>query len=177
MDATLDQLADRAGACVEGRTVAVAESFTAGLLSQSLATAEGASEWFCGGVVAYQVRTKRSVLDVTADDVVTEAAAVQMAEGVARLMGAEVGVATTGVAGPDDQDGVPAGTAVIGWTVGGRSGAHALHLDGDPEQVVHAGARAALECLCELLEGSGDQPSGSGSGATTGELLHRLPLQ
>jgi len=152
MDPTLGRLADRAGGCVGDRTVAVAESFTAGLLAQSLATAEGASEWFCGGVVAYQVATKQSVLGVTTDDVVTEAAARQMAEGVAGLMGADVGVATTGVAGPDDEDGVPAGTAVIGWCVGGRSGARVVQLPGDPEEVVHRGARVALEHLCELLE-------------------------
>lgn len=153
MDETLSKLADRVAECRDGRTVACAESFTAGLVAQALATSEGASEWFCGGVVAYQVAVKQSVLGVQRHQVVSDPAAREMAEGVARLLGADAGISTTGVAGPDDQDGIPAGTVVVGWFVGGRTGSETMQFSGDPEDVVHQGARAALEHLCRQLGG------------------------
>jgi nicotinamide-nucleotide amidase len=154
MDETCQRLATRAGERIGDRTVASAESFTAGVVAQALASAESSSDWFAGAVVAYQVAVKRTVLGVAAQDVVTEQAAIEMAEGVARLLDADVGISTTGVAGPDDQDGTPAGTVVIGWTYEGESAAEVLHLDGDPEEVVVKGATAALERLNRLLEAS-----------------------
>ena len=152
MDETCERLAARAGDHVGDRTVASAESFTAGVVAQALASAESSSDWFRGAVVAYQTETKRSVLGVETEDVFTEQAAIEMAEGIARLLGADVGISTTGVAGPDDQDGHAAGTVVIGWCHDGRSGAEVLQLPGDPEEVVVRGATAALEHLCAQLE-------------------------
>jgi nicotinamide-nucleotide amidase len=151
MDPSLSELGDRAAAGLGDRTIACAESFTAGLIAQTLASADGASEWFCGGIVAYQVRTKRELLGVTADQVVSDEAAIEMARGIAERLDADVGLATTGVGGPDDQDGIPPGTIVIGWYVDGRSGSRTLHVPGDPEEVVTNGARAAMEQLCEVL--------------------------
>ena len=152
MDPTFSELSSRVADLLDGRTVACAESFSAGVIAQTLAAGEQASEWFCGGVVAYQERVKRSVLGVQAEHVVSDAAATEMAERVAELLGADVGIATTGVAGPDDQDGIAAGTVVIGWAAGGRTGSETFHFDGsDPEAVVKEGARVALERLCAVL--------------------------
>ena len=153
MDETCERLAARAGDHVDDRTVASAESFTAGVVAQALASAESSSEWFKGAVVSYQTAVKRAVLGVQAEDVVTEQAAIEMADGVAQLLDADIGISTTGVAGPDDQDGTPAGTVVIGWSHDGDSGAEVLQLPGDPEEVVVRGATAALERLCAVLEG------------------------
>jgi PncC family amidohydrolase len=134
-----------------GRTVACAESFTAGLLSQALASVEGSGEWFAGGVVTYTTASKRSVLGVRAGSVVSEGCAVQMALGAARLFGTDAAVATTGVAGPSEQDGRAPGTVVIGWCVDGVHGAQLLELPGSPEQVIHRGVRAALTSLSGAL--------------------------
>ncbi len=134
-----------------GRSIACAESFTAGLLSQALASVDGSGEWFAGGVVTYTTASKRSVLGVRAASVVSEGCAVQMALGAARLFGTDAAVATTGVAGPADQDGRPPGTVVIGWCVDGVHGARSLELPGGPEQVIHRGVRAALTSMSGAL--------------------------
>jgi nicotinamide-nucleotide amidase len=151
VDQTLSALADLAAQRRHGRTIACAESFTAGLVAQSLASAGNASDWFRGGVVAYSSEVKWHVLGVTRGPVVEESAAKEMAAGVAKLLGADVGMSTTGVAGPGPQEGRPAGTVIIGWWVDGRSGADTLHFDGDPESVVVKGTRATLARLAAAL--------------------------
>ncbi|MFF4745216.1 CinA family protein [Streptomyces sp. NPDC001268] len=101
-----------------GHSVAVAESLTAGRLGSVLADAPGASGTFRGGVTAYATEVKASVLGVDPrlledEGAVHEEVAAQMAQGVRRLMGASYGLATTGVAGPADQDGRPVGTLFV----------------------------------------------------------------
>ncbi|TDU03866.1 nicotinamide-nucleotide amidase [Streptomyces sp. 846.5] len=98
-----------------GATVAVAESLTGGLLAAEFVAVPGASRAFRGSVTAYATDLKGSVLGVDAGLLAAKGAvdltvAEQMAEGVRRLMAADYGVATTGVAGPDPQDGHPVGT-------------------------------------------------------------------
>lgn len=149
-----DELADMAELVAErlgGRNVAVAESCTAGVISQALASAPEAAAWFRGGVVAYHSETKWRVLGVDEGPVVTERAAEQMAQGVAKLLDADAAVATTGVAGPTEQEGHPPGTVMIGWWCAGRSGASTLELSGGPEEVIRAAAVAALRRLSDLL--------------------------
>jgi nicotinamide-nucleotide amidase len=134
---------------LQGRTMAAAESFTAGLLAQTLASVPSSSDWFDGSLVAYRTEQKRRLLGVAVGSPFTEGCARQMAVGAASLFGADVALATTGVAGPDDQDGVAAGTVMIGWVVDGADGALTVHLGGDPEQVVQLGVRAALSTLLD----------------------------
>src|SRR5262249_25382337 len=69
-----------------------------------------ASTTFQGSIASYATEVKRSVLGVTAESVVSKEAAEQMAEGARRVLGADVGIAATGGAGPDEQDGQPVGT-------------------------------------------------------------------
>jgi nicotinamide-nucleotide amidase len=93
-----------------GWTLAVAESLTGGLIGARVVNVPGASRTFRGSVVSYATDVKHDVLGVRAEQVVSAAAAEQMAEGARRLLGADVGIAATGVAGPDEQDGQPVGT-------------------------------------------------------------------
>ncbi len=162
-DPTLSTLAELMARRLDGRTVACAESFTAGTLCQALASVEGSGDWFRGGVVSYQADVKHEVLGVRPGPVVEESAAREMAAGVARLLGADAAVATTGVAGPDPQDGRPPGVVVVGWFVDGRAGAETLEVPGDPEDVISRGARAALARLSAALV---DTPERNGCGAS-----------
>jgi nicotinamide-nucleotide amidase len=96
-----------------GLTLAVAESLTGGLVAARLVNVPGASSWFRGGVVAYASDVKRSLLDVPPGPVVSAEAATAMASGARRALGADVGLAVTGVAGPDEQDGQRPGTVFL----------------------------------------------------------------
>ncbi len=93
-----------------GWTLGVAESLTGGLIGARIASVPGASRVFQGSIASYATDVKRSVLGVTADKVVSRESAEQMAEGAQRVLGADVGIAATGVAGPDEQEGQPVGT-------------------------------------------------------------------
>ncbi|MGC4940055.1 CinA family protein [Kribbella sp. DT2] len=130
-----------------GRSIAAAESLTSGNVAAHLGAAPQASEWFAGGVVAYSSQVKHAVLGVEPGPVVTARCARQMAEGVARLTGADLAVATTGAGGPDPQDGQPPGTVFIAvrTPVGVQATEH--HFDGGPRDVVQAATRAALGLL------------------------------
>src|SRR6185437_11721493 len=105
-------------AVTAGTTVAVAESLTAGLVVGTLASVPGASQVLRGGVVAYATDLKATLLGVD-PALLAEGGAVQadvalaMADGVAHRLGADYGLATTGVAGPDPQDGHPPGTVFV----------------------------------------------------------------
>ena len=94
-------------------TLAVAESLTGGLVAARLVNVPGASSWFRGGVVAYASDVKRSLLDVPPGSVVSAEAATAMASGARRALDADVGLAVTGVAGPDEQDGQRPGTVFL----------------------------------------------------------------
>jgi nicotinamide-nucleotide amidase len=112
LDDLLDALANA------GDTVAVAESLTGGLVCSTLISRPGASRVVAGGVVAYQTDVKASVLKVS-EALLAERGAVdadvalQMARNVRTQFGATIGLATTGVAGPDPQDGVAVGTVFV----------------------------------------------------------------
>jgi nicotinamide-nucleotide amidase len=135
------------GDLVGARTVAVAESCTGGLVSQALVALPGSGEWFRGGLVAYQRDVKFALLGVSPGPVVTERAACEMAEGVARLLGADVGIGVTGAAGPGALDGASPGTVVVAVSVLGHSMAREYHFDGSPEQVCQQARDAALRDL------------------------------
>jgi nicotinamide-nucleotide amidase len=135
-------------------TVAVAESLTGGMLSGHLAQAEGASGWYRGGIVAYASDVKYDVLGVPRGPVITRAAAVGMAEGVAKLLGADAAVAVTGVGGPDSQDGQPPGTVWVASFVMGDIDATKLNLTGSPPEVCEKTCEKALQFLTHHLQGS-----------------------
>ena len=119
-----------------GWTLGVAESVTGGLIGARIVNVPGASEVFRGTIAAYATEVKRSVLDVTAESVVTEDAARQMAEGAQRVLDADVGIAVTGVAGPAEQDGVPVGTVFMALSLPGHAtDVVSFRLPGDRERI------------------------------------------
>ena len=132
-------------------TLALAESVTGGMIASRYSAVAGASSVFRGGVVAYQPDVKRSLLGVPDGPVVTAEAACAMATGVARLLGADVGLATTGVAGPDDAEGVAIGTVFIGLCLGGTVEAVEVRLPGDRERVRWYGTISASDLLRRRL--------------------------
>jgi nicotinamide-nucleotide amidase len=146
-DARAAQVADIA--LGSGRTIAVAESLTGGSLTAALARASDASTWLKGGVVAYQPEVKRELLGMGPVPVVSEAAALDLARGAARVLGADLGLAVTGVGGPGPQDGEPAGS--VWMAVADDQGAVARHhqLDGPPEEVTAQVVVLALDLLLE----------------------------
>src|SRR6476661_9548858 len=119
-----------------GWTLGVAESVTGGLIGARIASVAGASETFRGTIGAYATEVKREILGVTADPVVSEEAAAQMAEGARRVLDADVGIAVTGVAGPTEQDGVAVGTVCFGLAFpDGKREAVSTRLPGDRERI------------------------------------------
>ncbi|HUR75343.1 MAG TPA: CinA family protein [Sporichthya sp.] len=142
-DDTPEEIATLARA--QGRSIAVAESLTGGLLTARFAAAPKASEWFRGGVVAYNAEVKRDVLGVPAGLVVNEQTATTMALGVARLFGADLTVSTTGVGGPTEEEGQAPGTVWIAMSWDGRpAGAWLYRFDGDPPEICQQTCEAAL---------------------------------
>jgi competence/damage-inducible protein CinA-like protein len=137
----------------QGLTFGVAESLTGGLIASRLVNVPGASTWFKGGVVAYDSQVKFDVLGLPPGPVVTEAAAAAMAEGVTRVTRADVGLGITGVAGPDDQEGVAPGTLFVGLALPGRpTESRQLRVPGDRERVRQYGAISALDLLRRALD-------------------------
>jgi nicotinamide-nucleotide amidase len=135
-----------------GVTLGVAESLTGGLIASRLVNVPGASAWFRGGVVAYHEQVKFDVLGVPVGPVVSAAAAAAMAQGVCRVTGSDVGLGITGVAGPDDQEGVDPGTIFVGLRLpDGTMSSRELHLPGDRERVRQYGAISALDLLRRAL--------------------------
>ncbi|HEY3535513.1 MAG TPA: nicotinamide-nucleotide amidohydrolase family protein [Pedococcus sp.] len=140
-----------------GLTVATAESLTGGLLCGAHTDVPGASTVVRGAVVAYATHVKQAVLGVSADLLAGPGGAVQgdvaaqMAEGVCRVVGSDVGVATTGVAGPEPQDGQPVGTVFVAVAVGGPAEVSQLWLDGTRSEIRAATVAKALALLLERL--------------------------
>ncbi|GAA3006998.1 CinA family protein [Streptomyces drozdowiczii] len=141
-----------------GETLAVAESLTGGLVAAELTSVPGASQAFRGSVTAYATPLKSEVLGVDAD-LLAERGAVdaevarQMATGARRALGADWGVATTGVAGPEPQDGRPVGTVFV--AVSGPHGTGkvaALRLNGDRADIRRESVRSALDLLSGELD-------------------------
>lgn len=134
-----------------GETVCCAESLTGGRLADLLSGTPGASATFRGGIVSYATEVKRSVLGVTASQVVSADCAAQMATGARELLGADWALATTGVAGPERQDDRPVGTVYI--ALAGPAGVHAqrLALAGDRDEIRRQAARSAIEVLADEL--------------------------
>ena len=162
----LDALRER------GMTLAVAESLTGGALSAELVAIPGASDVLNGAVVAYATPIKSSVLGVdpallAARGPVDPEVALQMAAGARAALAvdgraADVGVATTGVAGPTPQGGQPVGTVHIGVSMAERTTGRAFAFDGDRSAIRAAAVQAALALLLEAVAGAGSDAAAPG---------------
>lgn len=150
-DETMEQAV---GTALEDRglTLAVAESLTGGLVAARLVDVPGASQWFRGGVVSYASEVKWSLLDVPEGPVVTAEAAAAMATGVRSLLGADVGLGVTGVAGPESAEGHPPGTVFMGAVVGdGEPVTAKVLFPGDRVQVREFTCITLLDMLRRML--------------------------
>ncbi|MGY1552597.1 CinA family protein [Microbacterium sp. A588] len=150
------------GALTErGWTLGVAESLTGGALTADLVSVPGASATLLGAVVAYATPVKASLLNVDAELLqehgpVDSTVAEQMALGVCGAVQvdgrpADVGVSTTGIAGPDSPDGQPVGTVHIGVAVGGRVSSFAFRFHGDRAAIRAQSVEAAIQAVRERL--------------------------
>jgi len=139
-----------------GLTIAVAESLTGGLLVAELVAVPGASNVVRGGVVAYATDLKAGLLGVDAELLAASGpihpdVARQMADGVRERLGADIGIATTGVAGPDPQDGHAPGEVWLGFAIGDRVSAVGLALGGDRTAIRRDTVSESLSRLRALL--------------------------
>jgi nicotinamide-nucleotide amidase len=134
-----------------GETLGLAESLTGGLVGSRCAAVVGASNWFRGSVVSYASEVKFSVLGVPEGPVVCAEAAKAMATGAVKVLGSDVGLSVTGVAGPDEQDGQPVGTVFYGIARGGSVDAVEVRLPGDRERVRQFAAISLMDLLRRRL--------------------------
>lgn len=146
-----------------GLTIATAESLTAGMVASSLADVPGASAVLLGGIVAYQVSVKQRLLEVDAE-LLAEAGAVDsrvaasMAEGARALFSADIGVATTGVAGPEAHEGKAVGTVFTALSTESGTSTYAHAFRGGRLSIRNATRDAVLaELLSELSRGTKGQ--------------------
>ena len=141
---------------LSGRRLATAESLTGGGIGQALTSVSGASAVFAGGVISYTNEVKHKVLGVPAEvldtcGAVSAPVAQAMAQGAKGVIGADVAVAVTGLAGPDgDEFGNPVGTVFIGYADEQTAFAREYHFDGDRTQVREQTICAALRLILEV---------------------------
>ena len=129
-------------------TLGVGESVTGGLVSGRLTAVPGASDVFRGAIVSYASEVKYEVLGITNEIVVSEAAAKQMALGVRKALGSDIGLSLTGVAGPSEQQGVKVGTLCVGVAMPDSSTSSAtFHLPIGREQMRQLSVITALNFL------------------------------
>ena len=150
--AVLDLLRSR------GFTLAVAESLTGGLVGARLTAVPGASAVFRGAVVSYASDVKFDLLGLPVGPVVSCGAAKAMALGVRKRLGADVGIATTGVAGPAEQEGHPPGTVFLGLAHGDHAEAVQVRLPGDRQRVREYAVISVLNLLRLRVSGSSRSP-------------------
>lgn len=143
-------------------TVAVAESLTGGLLLAELIRPAGASEVVLGGVVAYKTELKATLLGVDPSLLAEHGpvhpdVATAMARAVRQRLAvggraADLGIATTGVAGPDSLHGEPPGVVYLGLSLGDESHVRRLALSGSRDDIRASSVEAALDWIAETLE-------------------------
>ena len=141
-----------------GMTVATAESCTGGLLGKSITDISGSSAVYPGGVISYCNRIKHEILGVEQELLdtlgpVSEPVARQMAEGVRRVIGADLGIGITGIAGPNSDDtGRPVGLVYVSASDGESTLVRACHFDGDRGAIRAQAAEAAADLALGLIE-------------------------
>ncbi len=137
---------------MENFTIATAESCTGGLLASRLTDFAGASNYFKGGVVAYNNEIKNKILHVKAETLekfgaVSSQTALEMAKNVREIFSATIGLSTTGVAGPSTSEGKAVGTVFIAIVGEDFSEAKEFHFKGTRSEIKFQTADAAFEIL------------------------------
>jgi nicotinamide-nucleotide amidase len=137
-----------------GLSLGLAESVTGGLVAARLTSVAGASDVFRGSIVSYASEVKFDVLGVPEGPVVTPEAAAAMAVGAQRVLGADVGLALTGVAGPAEQDGQPVGTLHVGLATADGVETASLRLPGTRDQMRQFSVISSLDLVRRRLLGT-----------------------
>ena len=139
--------------CAEqGLTLGTAESLTGGLIAQRLTNVPGSSKAFRGGVITYATDVKTALLNAPEGPSVSEEMVEAMATGACTALGADVSVATTGVAGPDGWEGIPPGTVWIATSVDGLVESHLLRYKTDRDRTRNYTTITVLNALRKRLE-------------------------
>ena len=139
-----------------GKRLATAESLTGGGIGQAITSVSGASAVFAGGIISYTNEVKNKVLGVPVETLntlgpVSAPVAKAMAQGARNVIGADVAVAVTGLAGPDaDEFGHPVGTVFIGYADEGTALAREYHFEGDRKEVREQTIEEALKLILEM---------------------------
>ncbi|MGC3981982.1 MAG: nicotinamide-nucleotide amidohydrolase family protein [Steroidobacteraceae bacterium] len=143
-----------------GRQLVTAESCTGGWVGKALTDIAGSSRWYCGGVVSYSNELKQGLLHVGEETLamhgaVSEATVREMASGALELLGGQIALAVSGIAGPEGaQPGKPVGTVWFAWAWRHGQSVHAnarLKLfSGDREEVRRRSVHMALQGVLEL---------------------------
>ncbi|MBU5264924.1 competence/damage-inducible protein A [Bacillus atrophaeus] len=145
-------------ACKEkGMTLSSAESFTGGLFAEWLTDLSGASQLFAGGVVCYSNEMKQHTLGVKPDTLqqfgaVSKECAGELASGIKRLTGSDIGISFTGVAGPEGQEGHAPGHVFIGIFADGKEEVHEFNFAGSRTGVRKRAAKYGCHLILKLLE-------------------------
>lgn len=139
-----------------GWSVATAESLTGGTIATVLTAGPGAAAWFRGSIVAYDAEVKFGLLGVPRGPVVTEECAATMARSTARLLGADLCVAVTGVGGPAPDEGQEPGTVWIAVSTPDGVWTEKLVIEGDPAQVLTRTTAHALALLRQVAGQDGE---------------------
>jgi nicotinamide-nucleotide amidase len=134
-----------------GLSLGLAESVTGGLVGARLTGVPGASDVFRGSIVSYASEVKFSLLGVPEGPVVNPETAAAMAVGAQRVLGADVALGLTGVAGPAEQDGQPVGTLHIGLAIGAHVETVTLRMPGQRDQMRQMSVITALDLLRRRL--------------------------
>ncbi|MEM3018560.1 MAG: CinA family protein [Candidatus Bathyarchaeia archaeon] len=142
-----------------GLSLACAESITGGLISDRITDVPGSSSYFKGSIVCYSVQAKMDLLSIPEHlirekGVISAEVAERMAEGVRETMGSDIGLSTTGLAGPEGSEGKPVGTVFVGLSAPGHTLVRTLSLQGDRRTIKEAASEAALDLLISFLEES-----------------------
>lgn len=134
-----------------GLTLSVAESLTGGYVSGRLCAVPGASAVFKGSMVSYDASVKHKLLGVPEGPTVSEEVAVAMAQGIRDVMGSDVGLSTTGVAGPAEVEGLPVGTVCLAVASADGAIATTLRMPGDRERIRQFSTIALLNLFRKTL--------------------------
>ena len=142
-------------------TIGTAESITGSGLGALMTAAPGASETYRGGVVSYATDVKQGLLGVSAETiekygVVSAECAREMALGTRSLLTCDYAVSTTGVAGPDSQEGKPVGTVFVAVADGVDVTVKELSLSGDRSEIRDASCREAVSAVLAVVVGVAD---------------------
>jgi PncC family amidohydrolase len=156
-----DRVQDEIGTILvdRGLTISVAESCTGGLIGDLITDVPGSSRYFLGGITAYSNQSKMEILDVPSRTIekygaVSDQTVRQMAVNVKRLFNSHIGLAVTGIAGPDGGSREkPVGTVFIGLAMEGKIFATGYHLHGTRGEIKRETANMALNNLKRYLDG------------------------